>query len=82
MTESQVLREVRAAASNSIGLFSDDIVNDFITDVDERALAELSKTGELNEQATGVFKQADEAYIQQLVDKNAKKTRHERRKRG
>ena len=67
-----VLDEVRAAANNPLGLFSEDIVEDFLRDVDEEALAELSETGQSNEQPT-VFKQADDVYIQQLVDKNANK---------
>ena len=60
------LREVTAAASNSLGLFNDDIVENFISDIDEEALAGF-------ERAMTVFKQADDAYIQQLVDKNANK---------
>ena len=67
-----VLDEVRAAANNPLGLFSEDIVEDFLRDIDEEALAELSETGQSNEQPT-VFKQADDVYIQQLVDKNANK---------
>ena len=60
---------LRAAANNTLGLFSEDIVENFLRDIDEEALAQLSETGE---QAT-VFKQADDVYIQQLVDKNANK---------
>ena len=71
---SNVLREVRAAASNSLSLFSDDIVGNFLKDMDEEALAELSDSGESSDQAMMVFKQADNAYIQQLVDKNTKQT--------
>ena len=67
-----VLNEVRAAANNTLGLFSEDIVENFLRDIDEEALTQLSETGESSEQAT-VFKQADDVYIQQLVDKNANK---------
>ena len=61
-----VLDEVTAAAHNPLGLFSEDIVEDFLRDIDEEALAELSETGQSNEQPT-VFKQADDVYIQQLI---------------
>ena len=37
------LREVTAAASNSLGLFSDDIVEN-LSNIDEEVLAELSKS--------------------------------------
>ena len=70
---SNILREVRAAANNSLGLFSDDIVENFLKNIDEEALAELSEGGESSEQAMTVFKQADDAYIQLLADKNYNK---------
>ena len=44
------LREVTAAASNSLGLFSDDIVENFLSDIDEEALAEVSESHESSEQ--------------------------------
>jgi len=49
---------LRATANNTLSLFSEDIVETFLRDIDEEALAELGETGELSEQAT-VFKQAD-----------------------
>ena len=59
--------EVTAAASNSLGLFSDDIVKKVLSDIDE-VRAELSESHESSEWlATTVFKEANEAYIQQLV---------------
>ena len=70
------LREMTGAASNSLGLFSDDIDENILSDIDEEALAEVSESHESSERllvATTVFKQADEAYIQQLVDKNTNK---------
>ena len=69
------LRKVTAAASNSLGLFSDDIVEKLLSNIDEEALAEVSESHESSERlaTTAVFKQADETYIQQLVDKNANK---------
>ena len=42
----------RAAANNTLGLFSEHIAEKFLRDIDdEEALAELSETGEFSEQA-------------------------------
>jgi len=54
-----IVNEVSAETNKTLGLLSEDIVENVLRDIDQKALAELSETGKFSEQAT-VFKQADE----------------------
>ena len=50
-----ILNKVSAETNKTLGLFSKDIVENVLRDIDEKALTELSETGEFSEQVI-VFK--------------------------
>ena len=75
-----VSNELRAAADNTLGLFSEDIVENFLRDIDEEALAELSQTGKSSEQPS--FQASRRCLHSSLWTKTLTKTLKKRLKRG